>query len=500
MRILAVLLTCVAVYATAQDEQHDREYYEKKFFKWIHEFKIKIHEAEEFVDRLNIFAKNDAFIEQHNQDAEQHGYTLGHNAFSHLTWEEFRSSYFGFSMPENYLNQRLLNASSSSLNVQSIDAPDAIDWVEKGAVTAVKNQGQCGSCWAFSTTGAVEGAAFIASGKLEDLSEQELVDCDSVLDRGCGGGLMDHAFQWIEHHHGLCRENDYPYNAKAGICSTLCQPAVQVDSFTDVVPNDEQALKAAVAKQPVSVAIEADQPQFQFYKSGVFTKRCGTKLDHGVLIVGYGEEDGSKFWKVKNSWGERWGEKGYIKLARELGPIEGQCGIAMVPSYPQAKVINMLGSSAKITTCDDGHSSLVNFSSLVVSPSSPKRGKPIRFEGKGSVHQGFGQSSFDLVVKLAGAQVFSHSGSMCGDTHIPLPLGLGHINLHGFSCPTSSGALDPVSLDVNLPIIAPAGNYEIQVTGKDDNSDQLFCLHAELDLTFDKSYPKSNIYEPMALQ
>lgn len=191
------------------------------------------------------------------------------------------------------------------------------------------------SCWAFSTTGAVEGAAFVSGGKLPNLSEQELVDCDHNGDNGCNGGLMDHAFQWIQEKGGICAESEYAYHATQEQCHE-CKQVVKVSGFVDVNPNDETALKAAVAKQPVSVAIEADQREFQFYKSGVFDKTCGTQLDHGVLVVGYGVEDSKKFWKVKNSWGAAWGENGYIRLARELGPEGGQCGIAMVPSYPQA--------------------------------------------------------------------------------------------------------------------------------------------------------------------
>lgn len=304
---------------------------------------------------------------------------------------------------------------------------------------------------------------------------------------------MDHAFKWIENR-GLCREQDYPYHAKAGICALNCAPVVQVTGFTDVPSSDEAALQAAVAQQPVSVAIEADQPAFQFYKSGVFTKACGTKLDHGVLVVGYGSENGSDFFLVKNSWGNTWGEKGFIKLARNIGVPEGQCGVAMVPSYPTAHVIQKndviqtppndvtLDSSAIIETCAEVTTCVVHFTSLSVTPEAPKRGKPIHFAGTGMINKAFGNSTFDLQVRLAGEEVFAHTGSMCGDTHIPLPLHLGHINVHGFQCPVPHGKFDNVAVDVNLPIIAPSGNYEIRITSS-DNSDQLFCINVKLDLT-----------------
>ncbi|KAJ0389646.1 hypothetical protein P43SY_011639 [Pythium insidiosum] len=187
-------------------------------------------------------------------------------------------------------------------------------------------------------------------------------------------------------------------------------------------PNDEQALKAAVAQQPVSVAIEADQPEFQFYKSGVFDKPCGTQLDHGVLVVGYGtSENGQKYWKVKNSWGDKWGSDGYILLSREAGDPAGQCGVAMAPSYPFASVIKkdevaqpkvekaskkegdvrvhvspQVGSSAKIFQCGDKSKSDVVFDQLVITPTSPKRGKPIVFYGNGDIKHDFDAASFKL--------------------------------------------------------------------------------------------------------
>jgi hypothetical protein len=209
-----------------------------------------------------------------------------------------------------------------------------VDWVAKGAVTPVKNQQQCGSCWAFSTTGSVEGAYFIAKGNLKSLSEEELVECDHNGDNGCKGGLMDNAFQWIKENGGLCSEGDYKYTSGTGVtgtCKKTCSSVVTLSGHQDVPSKDEDALKAAVAKQPVSVAIEADQSVFQLYKGGVLENiSCGTKLDHGVLIVGYGTDGGKDYWKVKNSWGPSWGEEGYIRLARG----KNMCGIALQPSYP----------------------------------------------------------------------------------------------------------------------------------------------------------------------
>merc|ERR1711862_379756 len=211
---------------------------------------------------------------------------------------------------------------------------DAVDWVAGGAVTPVKNQGSCGSCWSFSTTGALEGAWEIATGHFVSVSEQQFVDC-SKQNSGCSGGLMDYAFAFAEGT-SLCTEGTYAYTASDGTCSpggcTVAIPKGGVTGFTDVEHN-EQALMSAVSLQPVSVAIEADRSAFQSYNTGVLQGNCGTQLDHGVLCVGYGIDNGVDYWKVKNSWGSSWGEAGYVRMLRGKGG-DGECGILKSASYP----------------------------------------------------------------------------------------------------------------------------------------------------------------------
>jgi C1A family cysteine protease len=288
----------------------------------------KNYSNDELLTRFEIFKENVEKIQDHNSNPE-HSWKMEVNQFADLTSSEFKTAYIGKTRRDNHSTIPRVGY----YRMRMVDVPTEIDWVEKGAVVGVKDQGQCGSCWAFSTIGAVEGAYFLSTGKLVSLSEQQLVDCSSSYgNEGCNGGLMDDGFKYIVDH-GICSEKDYSYSAADGTCKQ-CKTVTKIDSFVDVTPNDEQALQQAVSQRPVSVAIEADQMSFQFYSSGVLTAACGTNLDHGVLVVGYGTLNGKDYWKVKNSWGASWGQQGYILLQRNNGKPAGQCGLATEPSYP----------------------------------------------------------------------------------------------------------------------------------------------------------------------
>lgn len=280
--------------------------------------------------RQSVYETNLATIIRHN--AHNHTWWLNVNAFTDMTRAEFATRYVGYrnSSRERRVNWQLALQPRKTL-------PASVDWRTAGAVTPVKDQGQCGSCWAFSTIGATESAWFLSNKTLVSLSEQQLVDCSSAEgNQGCNGGLMDYGFQYIIDNKGVTTEAAYPYTAQDGTCVAKGKPvAARLSGFKDVPTNSETALMTAVSQQPVSVAVEADQAVFQMYGGGVMTKACGTNLDHGVLLVGYGSTGGVDYWLVKNSWGASWGDKGYIMLGRgaKYGN-SGQCGIQMDPSYP----------------------------------------------------------------------------------------------------------------------------------------------------------------------
>ncbi|XP_058095627.1 senescence-specific cysteine protease SAG39-like [Magnolia sinica] len=301
--------------------------------QWMARYGRTYKDAAEKDLRFKIFKDNVEFIESFN-NAGDRSYKLSVNEFADQTNEEFKSTHNGFRPSQTKASRAM------SFMYENVTVPASMDWRKKGAVTPIKDQGQCGCCWAFSAVAAMEGITQLKTGKLVSLSEQEVVDCDiNGEDQGCEGGLMDDAFDFIRHNGGLTTEANYPYEGIDGTCNSkkAANHVAKINGYEDVTANSEKALLKAVANQPVSVAIDASGSDFQFYSSGVFTGDCGTELDHGVTAVGYGTtDDGTKYWLVKNSWGTSWGEEGYIMMERDIDAEEGICGIAMQASYPTA--------------------------------------------------------------------------------------------------------------------------------------------------------------------
>ena len=277
-------------------------------------------------EHLEIFKTNVKYINNHNDDNNSN-YKLEINKFADT--DDYNSIYFKNREKENII-----------IFEDEFIVPFRKDWRKHNAVTQVKNQGNCGSCWSFSTTGSIEGIVSIKTGTLFNVSEQQLMDCSSDYgNNGCQGGLMDNGFKYVIENGGLCSEEEYPYMAEDGECQDQdCKTVVQISNYSDIESNNEKILKRAVAQQPVSVAIQANVSSFRFYSSGIYSDpMCGDKLDHGVLIVGYGYdlEYDKDYWIIKNSWGEEWGENGYIRIERDSDNEGGMCGITLQASIPE---------------------------------------------------------------------------------------------------------------------------------------------------------------------
>jgi len=299
--------------------------YSTLFTQWKQTHNKVYTTEQEHKHRLAVFSKNAKFVAQH--DAKATGFRVGLNQFADLTGEEFASLFLGTNMTK-------VAGEYVPSDLTAVD----VDWRTKGAVTPVKNQGQCGSCWSFSASGAVEGAHFLATNRLISLSEQNLVDCSTAEgNMGCNGGLMDAAFRYIIKNKGIDTEESYPYKATGPNSCKFSNAHIGaiIKSFHDVASGSESALQTAVKDRPVSVAIDASHQSFQLYHSGVYHEpACSrTSLDHGVLAVGYGTEGSKAYWIVKNSWGPSWGMKGYILMSRNQN---NNCGIATAASYPVA--------------------------------------------------------------------------------------------------------------------------------------------------------------------
>jgi len=318
--VLALLLVATTLAVRTENE------YRAAFNEWMHAHsRTYAHDA--FRVKYNTFKTNVDIVDANN--AQNNGLTLALNKFADMSNAEFKAYYTGL---------KAQTTRQENDDTPSVEVPTSVDWRTKGAVTPVKNQGQCGSCWSFSSTGSLEGLNFIKNKKLLSFSEQQLVDCSqSYGNDGCDGGLMDYAFEYVAAQ-GIEEESVYPYTAEDGTCQyNAAKTVFKNKAYTDVKANSPTALETAIAQQPVSVAVEADQSAWQLYSSGVIMPaHCGTQLDHGVLAVGYGSADGKEVYIVKNSWGADWGLKGYVYLERTKANGAGTCGIQMQPSYPTA--------------------------------------------------------------------------------------------------------------------------------------------------------------------
>ncbi|KAK3551186.1 hypothetical protein QTP70_013864 [Hemibagrus guttatus] len=285
----------------------------------------------EEMGRREIWERNLRLITLHNLEASlgMHTYELGMNHMGDMTTEEILQMFAGIRIPSNLARRSSTFAASAGVSV-----PDSVDWRDQGYVTEVKNQGSCGSCWAFSAAGALEAQLKKKTGRLLSLSPQNLVDCSVPYgNKGCNGGYMSAAFQYVINN-GIASEEAYPYTGVDGQCRyDQSQRVANCTSYRYVSGGDEEALKQAVATiGPISVAIDATRPSFILYRSGIYNDpSCSHDVNHGVLAIGYGSQNGDDYWLVKNSWGTRFGDGGYIRMARNKGNM---CGIASYPCYP----------------------------------------------------------------------------------------------------------------------------------------------------------------------
>jgi len=324
--VIAALLGVTSARFDAMDPQ------EFEFMKYIAEWNKSYGTKQEYEFRFEQFKRHHAMVAEHNSQNGQTS-TIGLNMFSDRTHEEIKKL-------NGYKADIKVEGGDRTVIFDTTDMKESIDWRDLGAVTPVKDQGHCGSCWSFSTTGAMEGAHFVATGELLSISESNLVDC-SWLNMGCNGGRQETAFMYAESH-PLELEADYPYHADTGIFACKYDKSkgkVQVSTWASVGKRSADQLKAALNKAPVAVSVQADQPVFHAYTGGIVTSaECGTQLDHAVLAVGYGKEGDQEYYIVKNSWTTAWGEDGYIRIGIEDGA--GICGIHLDPTQPTRVVQN----------------------------------------------------------------------------------------------------------------------------------------------------------------
>ncbi|XP_028675290.2 procathepsin L-like isoform X3 [Erpetoichthys calabaricus] len=331
MKCLVLAITLLVAVTAGPVSVEDLE-----FYAWKLKYGKSYRSTEEEAHHRETWLVNRKRVIMHNMLADKgiKTFWLGMTYFADLTNEEYKQMAFRGCFGR--FNTSKFNQSSSVKELYGQDLPASVDWRKKGYVTDIKNQKDCGSCWAFSATGALEGQHFKRTKTLVSLSEQQLVDCSSNYGNyGCNGGLMVNAFKYIKENGGIDTEESYPYKARDGKCRFNPQTiGAKCSGYKNIKSRSEKGLQQAVATVgPISVAIDAGQMSFQLYKRGIYNEPdcSSTDLNHGVLAVGYGTEKGHDYWLVKNSWGLRWGNKGYIQMSRNK---KNQCGIATDASYP----------------------------------------------------------------------------------------------------------------------------------------------------------------------
>jgi len=332
LSVIGAFVAVSSVYkmSTAQTTNQVPEHVKQMFNSWKSQYERGYGVDAEEAYRLQVFNENYNTVNSLNARG---GASFELNKFGDMTKEEFKKTYLGAQQDDS------LKTNVESLNTLKLS--DEVDWSSNGAVSPIKDQGQCGSCYAFSATGALEGLAYVSNNYLWYFSEQQIVDCaKSYGNAGCSGGLMSHVFQYTAAK-GINMESEYPYTSvdTASCNSSVERQARKVNSsYTDVPTHNNNEMMAAITKQPISVGVEADD--WQFYKNGVFDNwdTCGEQLNHGVLAVGYGTDSssGKMYYKIKNSWGASWGQNGYIYLERKVTNDAGLCGVLINGSYPNA--------------------------------------------------------------------------------------------------------------------------------------------------------------------
>jgi cathepsin F len=312
-------LATLAFFASASADVHAQfEYFKQKHGK--------TYTGDEHAKRLSIYTANLEKIKDLNKRSKTA--VFGETKFADLTRDEFAASVLS---PMTAVRDE----SRVAPDIDVSDLPKEVDWRTKGVVTPIKNQGACGSCWAFSAIGNIEGQWALANHTLTQFSEQNLVDCDhecmqydggKSCDAGCNGGLQPNAYNYVIKAGGIDTESDYPYAGVNGQCQFKKQNiGASIKNWTMISKDEKQIAAQLNARGPLAIA--ADAVEWQFYIFGIFDLPCGSSLDHGILIVGYGSGESiigeQDYWIIKNSWGEGWGEHGYMRLHRG----DGKCGV-----------------------------------------------------------------------------------------------------------------------------------------------------------------------------